>query len=126
MMNKLINIPKFISDLPENMRVYRLKNWKEHQRNFDSEFMLLMPVDTSKTTCEDYANGMKVGDIFEMLPESGYPKNIGKKLVFVGIGLAEYFKMFFYVEGEEGISYFEEDNRQLLKNLKKVGHIKLP
>lgn len=120
-MNNLLKALKQVAKLPKGVRVYRAKNWKQTREKYG--FALVFPVDTSKTACEYYSDGIKVGDVFEMLPESGYNS---KKLIAVGIGLVKHPKMLFYKEGDDGIIYFEEEVSQVLKKMKKIGHIDLP
>ena len=123
-MSQLIKVPKRVTKLPKCIRLYRIKNWKIAQENLDFAFVL--PVDTSKAACENFGGSIKVGDIFEMPLGSGYSDIDGKKLIAVGIGASKHFKMFFYVEGDDGIMHFESEIREVLKKMKKVGHIDLP
>jgi hypothetical protein len=123
-MNQSMKIPERVTKLPKCIRLYRGRNWKIAREKLD--FAVVLPVDTSKAACENFGNGIKVGDVFEMLPGSGYSDIDSKKLVAVGIGADKHFKMFFYVEGDEGIMHFEDEIRQVLKKMKKIGHIKLP
>ncbi len=123
-MKQLMKVPKSVTKMPKCIRLYRIKNWKIPWENFD--FTYVLPVDTSKAACENFGNGIKVGDVFEMPLGSGYSDIDGKKLVAVGIGVAKYFKMFFYVEGDEGIMHFEKEIKQVLEKMKKIGHMKLP
>ncbi|MCX6763434.1 MAG: hypothetical protein NTZ97_01740 [Candidatus Moranbacteria bacterium] len=53
----------------------------------------------------------------------------GKKLVAVGVGaIGKHFEMFFYMEGDKGIFFFQRfrESKDIAKKLKCIGHVDLP
>lgn len=90
----------------------------------------VQPVDTSKEACEIYGYDLiKAGNVYEMPLGSGYKNIEGKKLVAVGVGaIGKHFEMFFYMEGDKGIFFFQRfrESKDIAKKLKCIGHVDLP